>query len=184
MESSPPFYCFFCSVVVVRCVVVLSVAGVVVPSWFTVAGVDCFVSVWVVVLSVLLACGVGVSPGTTTVVGGGLCWQPVSMPAIISANPGRYSLYECISCPFVTAQICKHLLGRCRWNPVDQSPSSVCVWLFLHELLYRAIDGIGNVNFALGANRDKVGFAKLAPGTRCSGLSDGGENSSVQIQLQ
>jgi len=39
------FYCFFCSVVVDRCVVELSVAGVVVPSGFTVAGVDCFVSV-------------------------------------------------------------------------------------------------------------------------------------------
>jgi hypothetical protein len=33
---------------------------VVVPSGFTVAGVDCLVSVWV--NSVLLVCGVGVSP--------------------------------------------------------------------------------------------------------------------------
>ena len=106
-QNGPPgdgrpflFYCFFCSVVVDRCVVELSVAGVVVPSGFTVAGVDCFVSVWVVVLSVLLACGVGVSPGTTTVVGGGLCWQPVSIPPIISANPARHILNECILLSF------------------------------------------------------------------------------------
>ena len=71
-----------------------------VPSGFTDPGVDCFVSVWVVVLSVLLVWGVGVSPGTTTVVGAGVCWQPARIPPIMSAKPGRYFLNECIVVSF------------------------------------------------------------------------------------
>jgi len=83
------FYCFFCSTVVDFCVVELSVAGFTDPSGLTVAGVVCLVSLCVVVLSLLVVCGVGVSPGTTTVVGAGVCWQPASIPPITTTNPGR-----------------------------------------------------------------------------------------------
>src|SRR4051812_39638800 len=56
--------------------------------------------------------------------------------------------------------------------------------LFLHELLHRAIHGIGNVNVALGAHGNEVRLAEFSPGARSAWLSNRSENFSLQVHLQ